>query len=518
MLEQALKQQVQTLLAGLNSSYIFSIKTRPEDSNGKIMIDFLSEVASCSEQISIQVEEGDLPEFTILKNGEPTSIKFRAVPSGHEFSTLLLLILNLDGKGKNFPDEQVQSRIRNLRGEINLSSFISLSCTNCPDVVQSLNLIAILNPRVHHQIIDGAINRDLAEQKNIQAVPSLFAEDELLHVGRGSLGELLEKLEKHYGSEQPSGEIAVSHQDVVVIGGGPAGTAAAIYAARKGQRVAIVADAIGGQVLETTGIENLISVPRTTGRQLGNDLKGHLKEYPVHILENRKVMSLQIEEGKKAVITSSGEKLLADAVIIATGASWRRLNVPGEKEHIGAGIAFCTHCDGPLYKAKRVVVVGGGNSGLEAAIDLSAIASHVTVLEYLPQLKGDNVLQEKLHSLTNVTVQTSVAVQEVIGNGKTVTAIRYKERNSDQEQTLTTDGVFVQIGLSANSAFAKDLVETTPQGEIRIDAFCRTNVPGIYAAGDVSTVPYKQIIIAMGEGAKAALSAFEDSLKGQLSY
>ncbi|MEG0950156.1 MAG: alkyl hydroperoxide reductase subunit F [Bacteroidales bacterium] len=515
MLDQALKQQVQTLLQGLNAFYTFLIRVASNHPQKQELVQFLTEVAECSDHLDVKTEEGDNLEFTLLKDNQPVNILFKAIPSGHEFSTLLLLLLNLDGKGKNFPDNMIRKRIERLQGDIQLTSYISLSCTNCPDVVQNLNLMAILNPAIHHTIIDGAINQQEAEAHNIQAVPSVFASDELAHVGRGSLSELLEKLEARYGSTNTETVENYSF-DVLVMGGGPAGSAAAIYSARKGLSVAIVAEAIGGQVLETTGIENLISVSKTTGKQLGLDLKNHLSDYPVTILDNRRVRSVESLDGKKTIITSAGERLSAPALIVATGASWRRLNVPGENDYIGTGIAFCTHCDGPLYKNKRTVVVGGGNSGLEAAIDLSAIATHVTLIEFADQLKGDQLLQEKLKTLPNVTVITNAAVQEVSGNGAKVTGIRYRDRISGSDHQVETDGVFIQIGLSPNSELLKELVETTPQGEIKIDQHCRTSANGIYAAGDVSTVPFKQIIVAMGEGAKAALTAFEDKIKGIL--
>lgn len=517
MLEQALKQQVKTLLEGLTSFYTFLIRVASGHPQRSEIIEFLQEVASCSDQLKVEVEEGEGLEFSLTKDGQPVNIRFKAIPSGHEFSTLLLLLLNLDGKGKNFPDDVTRKRIERLEGDIRLTSYISLSCTNCPDVVQNLNLMAILNPAVSHTIVDGAINQEEADARKIQAVPSVFAGDELLHVGRSSLGELVDKLESRYGSVATDEPAEERHFDVLVMGGGPAGASAAIYSARKGLSVGIVAEAIGGQVLETTSIENLISVPQTDGRRLGSDLRNHLSEYPVTILDNRRVRSVELDGNKKVLTTSAGEKLVAPALIVATGASWRRLNVPGEKEHIGSGIAFCTHCDGPLYKNKRVVVVGGGNSGLEAAIDLSSIATHVTLIEFADQLKGDRVLQEKLNTLPNVQIIVNGAVQEVIGDGSKVNAIRYTDRIGGEDHLIETDGVFIQIGLAPNSELLKELVETTRMGEISIDQHCRTNVAGIYAAGDVSTVPFKQIIIAMGEGAKAALSAFEDNIKGILA-
>ena len=363
-------------------------------------------------------------------------------------------------------------------------------------------------------MVDGALYQDEVDALKIQGVPSVFADGKLLHVGRGEFGELLAKLEAQYGIDETKAETEVKEYDVIVAGGGPAGVSAAIYSARKGLRVAIVAERVGGQVKETVGIENLISVPETTGSELADNLKTHLLRYPVDLLEQRRIEKVELTGKDKLVTTSVGERFIAPALIIATGASWRKLNVPGENEYIGRGVAFCPHCDGPFYKGKHVAVVGGGNSGVEAAIDLAGICSKVTVFEFMDELKADNVLQERLKSLPNVEVFVSSQTTEVIGNGDKLTALRIKDRKTEEERLVELDGVFVQIGLSANSAVFRDVVETNRPGEVVIDAHCRTNVTGIYAAGDVSTVPYKQIIISMGEGAKAALSAFDDRVRG----
>jgi alkyl hydroperoxide reductase, F subunit len=515
MLEQALKDQIKSLFEGLKSSYTFQVKVSAEHPNRNELISLLEDVASCSEKVSCEIHEGTDLSFTILKDGNPSSVEFRAVPTGHEFTSLLLAVLNLDGIGKNLPDPALTNRIKSINKPVEIKSYISLTCTNCPDVVQALNVAAFLNPNISHKIIDGAINQAEVDQLNIQAVPTVYANGQLLHVGRSSLGELLSKIEEMVGvSFNP--ELAVSKEyDVIVAGGGPAGVAAAIYSARKGFSVALVAEKVGGQVTETVGIENMISIPQTTGSKLSADLKHHLSDYPVDVLENRTIEHAELVNGMKQVRTSLGEVLKAPALIIATGASWRKLNVPGESNYIGSGVAFCTHCDGPFYKNKKVVVVGGGNSGLEAAIDLSSIASEVTVLEYMDELKGDQILQDKLKALPNVKIVTSAETLSVEGDGSKVTALRFKHRKSGEAETLVTDGVFVQIGLKANSQVFASLVEVNRMGEILVDAHCRTNEPGIYAAGDVSVVPYKQIVIAMGEGAKAALSAFEDKIKGK---
>ena len=517
MLETALKEQLKGIFSALEANFTFDISASSQHENRSELLELLQEVASCSQHIDCQVKEGESLEFTLWKNGERTGIKFRGVPNGHEFTSLLLAILNLDGKGKNFPDEGVCNRVRALKGPVRLTTYVSLTCTNCPDVVQALNAMATLNPEITHEMVDGALFQDEVEALKIQGVPSVFADGKLLHVGRGEFGELLSKLEAQYGVREETVVSEAKEYDVVVAGGGPAGVSAAIYSARKGLRVVIVAERVGGQVKETVGIENLISVPETTGSQLADNLKTHLMRYPVDLLEHRRIEKVEVDGPLKRLTTSVGEQIMAPALIIATGASWRKLNVPGEEAHLGRGVAFCPHCDGPFYKGKHVAVVGGGNSGIEAAIDLAGICSKVTVFEFMEELKADRVLQEKVKSLPNVEIFVSSQTTEVVGDGNKMTALRVKDRTSGEERLVEVDGVFVQIGLSANSSVFCEAVETNRVGEIVIDEHCRTNVPGIYAAGDVSTVPYKQIIIAMGEGAKAALSAFEDRMRGVLS-
>ncbi len=516
MLDKSLKDQITSLFAALKNKYNFLIKTPASHPSKNEMIELLEEVASCSENIDCKISEGEDLSFTVNKNNLPVSVIFRAVPTGHEFTSLLLLILNLDGIGKNLPDEVLISRIKALKGNPEVKTYISLTCTNCPDVVQALIVLSIYNSSVRHEIVDGSINQAEVEKLNIQAVPSVYLNGQLLHVGRSSLGELLSKIEQQTGSDFKPDNKVIKKYDVIVAGGGPAGISAAIYSARKGLSVAIVAEKLGGQLTETQAIENMISIPKTTGNQLTANLKQHLDNYVVDILENRIIEKVEQKDGIKVVYTSFGEELQAPALIIATGASWRKLNVPGESLYIGSGVAFCAHCDGPFYKNKKVVVVGGGNSGLEAAIDLSLLATDVTVLEFLDELKGDRVLQERLKTIPNVKIITGAETLSVEGDGNKVNGLVFKHRNSGQTETITTDGIFVQIGLKANSQVFSNLIETNKFGEIIVDAHCRTNVPGIYAAGDVSVVPFKQIVIAMGEGAKAALTAFEDRIKGKL--
>ncbi|MDR3062286.1 MAG: alkyl hydroperoxide reductase subunit F [Dysgonamonadaceae bacterium] len=516
MLDQSSKDQLKGIFASLEADYILDITVSPNHESLDEMLELLNDLASCSDKISCRVKEGNGLEFSILKNEHDTGIKFRGIPNGHEFTSLLLAILNNDGKGKNIPDDNICNRVKALKGPINLTTYVSLTCTNCPDVVQTLNLMAILNENIRHEMVDGAINQDEVENLKIQGVPAVFADGKMIHSGKAELGELLEKLEEQYDTNPQRTEIAVRNYDVVVIGGGPAGTSAAVYSARKGLKVAVLAERAGGQVKETVGIENMISIPKTTGEQLASNLKLHMQDYNIDLFEHRRVEKIEIKEKNKIIFVNGNEKYISPQVIIATGASWRKLNVPGESDYIGKGVAFCPHCDGPFYKEKHVAVIGGGNSGIEAAIDLAGICYKVTVFEFLDDLKADRVLQEKVKTLPNVEIHKSSQTLEIIGNNEKVNGIRVKNRNTEEERIVDLDGVFVQIGLVANSAIFKETVNTNRFGEIEIDHHCRTNQSGIYAAGDVTTVPYKQIVIAMGEGAKAALAAFEDRTRGNI--
>jgi alkyl hydroperoxide reductase subunit F len=514
MLDKSLKDQVTAIFAGIESNYIFEIHSSKEHESYKELVEMLEDVVSCSSKLSINYGEGDALAFSLLKDGVATGITFRGIPNGHEFTSLLLSVLNSDGKGKNLPDEFIKNRIKSLKGDIKLTTYVSLTCTNCPEVVQSLNLMSILNPNISHEMVDGSIYQDEANSRKIQAVPALFADGELIHVGRGDLGALLTKLEEKYGSKGSVIDSEPKTFDMIVIGGGPAGASAAIYSARKGLNVAILAENVGGQVKETQGIENLISVATTTGEELTRNLRKHIEEYPISILDHRRVEKVEQDGLDKIIYVKGGEKFITRSLVIATGANWKKLNVPGESEHIGKGVAFCVHCDGPFYKDKSVAVIGGGNSGIEAAIDLAGICSKVTVIEFLDELKADKVLQEKLTSLPNVEVVLGTMTTAIVGNGEKVTGLKVKNRKTEDEKELDVNGVFIQIGLAPNSHLFKDIVNVTRFGEIEIDTNNRTNMPGIYAAGDVTTVPYKQIIVSMGEGAKAALSAFDDKIRG----
>ena len=515
MLDSNILEQVKGVFASLSSDITLSVTRNSNDENSAEFSSFLEDFASTSDKIKTVYKEGEQFSFSILRNGEETGISFRGIPNGHEFTSLLLAVLNTDGQGKNLPDEAIAARIKSLKGEIRLQTYVSLTCTNCPDVVQALNVMALINPNISNEMVDGGLCQDEIQRLNIQGVPSVYVNGEPLHTGRGDLGILLQELEDKVGTDHDENAVqTVREYDVIVLGGGPAGASSAIYSARKGLRVAIVAERIGGQVNDTTGIENLISVTKTTGTQLAADLRTHINDCSIDVFDNRKVVSTNLKEAVKTVSVRGGETFTAPAVVIATGASWRRLGLPDEEKYIGHGEHFCPHCDGPFYKGKDVAVIGGGNSGIEAAIDLAGICRHVTVLEFADAMRADEVLQQKVASLPNVEVFLSTQTTALLGDGQKLSGIRVKDRINDEEREIALDGVFVQIGLSPNSDAFKDQVEVTPRNEIVIDATNRTNLSGVYAAGDVTTVPYKQITIAMGEGAKAALSAFDDRIRG----
>lgn len=516
MLTPEIKSQLKEHFKPISSTITLAIQQCSHEKQHELL-EMLEGIADCSDKITVKQQDtnSDVPEFSILRDNQEVGITFKGIPGGHEFSSLVLAILNSALIGK-FPDDRIQDRIKAIKGPVDLQTYISLSCTNCPDVVQTLNLFAVINPGLRHTMIDGGLVEETINKLNVQAVPAVFAGENRIHVGKGGLPELLDALEKNFEKaelEQKTTE--PKHFDVAVIGGGPAGASAAIYTARKGLNTAVIAQHFGGQVRETKGIENFIGTPYTEGKNLVDDLAKHLKEYPIKLFESRKVTSLEAGKEKHTVKTVDGEVFTATRIIVCTGAQWRKLGIPGEKEYSGRGVAYCPHCDGPFYKGKSVAVIGGGNSGVEAAIDLSNICKEVHLFEFMDTLKADNVLVKKAESLTNTTITTSAKVHTIQGDENSVTKLKYQDRATEKEHQLDIDGVFVQIGLSPNSDCVKEVLKLNKFGEIHVDEHNRTNVPGIYAAGDVTTVPFKQIIISMGEGAKAALSAFEDSLKAE---
>jgi len=513
-LEQQIKDQLASVFSQLEGS-VTLVADHSLHKDQADLLEMLAEVKATSEKISVILseEQSASPRFHLRLNGQPNGISFRGIPGGHEFTSLILAILNSDRKGK-LPEANIAQRIRALKGPVRIRTYISLTCENCPDVVQALNQMAVLHDDFEHEMVDGAYAENEIAALGIQGVPSIVVNEKMIHSGRISFLDLLKKLEETFGSASniaSSVNLNLGHFDAVVVGGGPAGASAAIYSVRKGLKTALIAEKIGGQVLDTKGIENLISVTYTEGPELSAKLYEHVRAYPVQLLEQRRVSGIE-RKNKLEVSIEGGEYLTADSIIITTGAKWRELNIPGEKEYLGRGVAFCPHCDGPYYKGKKISVIGGGNSGVEAAIDLAGIVREVVLIEFNDQLKADKVLVDKLLSLPNASVITNARTKEVIGDGQKVLALDYVDRKSEQVKRLELDGVFVQIGLLPNTGFLKNLVELTKFGEVVVDAKGRTSVPGIYAAGDVTTTPYKQIVIAMGEGAKAALAAFEDRM------
>lgn len=521
MLDHNILTQVTEIFKLLEKPIEFHMFKDLASNDADKMEEFLSEICSTSPLLSYSIIDSDPGagnEFAIFHGGEPTRITFRGIPGGHEFNSLLLAILNADGKGKNLPDALVSRRIRNLRGPIELRTYVSLSCTNCPDVVQTLNIFALSNQGITHTIVDGAVYPEEAEERGVQAVPSVFACDELLSVGRTSLADLLLKLEERYGTNESNttqADTPTLHFDILILGGGPAAVSAGIYAARKGLKVGMVAKEGGGSVSLTGAIDNLITTRSTTGDALAKDLVGNAAYYGVQIFENRDVEEVDTASTPKTITAKGGEKFTGEALIIATGATPRRLGIEGEDKYTGKGVAFCPHCDGPYFKDKNVAVIGGGNAGVEAAIDLSALCSHVTVLEFMPEMKADKVLIEKMKSLHNVESYANREVTEIIGDGKRVTGIKVKDRLSGEVVNKTIDGVFIQIGTQPNSSLLAGKLEINNRGEIATDRHCRTSVPLVYAAGDVASSPFKQIVVAVGEGATASLSAFEDLIRIQ---
>lgn len=517
MLDQDMKEQLKTVFAQIENKIELVYKKSTHQDQASL-IEMLNDLTSTSDKISLRPDDDSEtlrpPQFKITIQGKDTGISFKGIPGGHEFTSLVIALLNSDSKGK-MPDPLLAQRIKKLKGPIEIKTYISLTCENCPDVVQALNQMALLHPQFKHEMTDGAYVQEEITSLGIQGVPSIVVNGKMIHSGRIQLLDLIQKLEETFGidssiKEETAAPKNLGDFDVVVVGGGPAGAAAAIYSVRKGLKTAMIAERIGGQVQDTNGIENLISVVYTEGPQLAAQLNKHITSYPVQMLEHRRVKN--IDKADKVIHLESGEFLKAQSIILATGAKWRELGVPGEKEYMGRGVAYCPHCDGPYYKGKKVAVVGGGNSGVEAAIDLAGIVREVVLFEYNDELKADKVLVDKLKSLPNTSIVTSAKTKSVDGDGQKVHTLVYEDRKTQKDVSIALDGVFVQIGLLPNSQFVKDIVETTKFGEIIIDEKCRTSVPGIYAAGDVTTTPYKQIIIAMGEGAKAALAAFEDRM------
>ena len=516
MLDANLKSQLKSYLERVTQP-IEIVASLDDGAKSQEMLELLKEVANLSSLITLLDNGTDArkPSFSLNRPGSDISLRFAGIPMGHEFTSLVLALLQVGGHPSKASAE-VLEQIRSLKGEFNFETYFSLSCQNCPDVVQALNLMAVLNPNIRHVAIDGALFQDEVDERQIMAVPSVYLNGVNFGQGRMGLEEILGKIDTSAIEKQAEKLNAKDAFDVLVVGGGPAGAAAAIYAARKGIRTGVAAERFGGQVLDTMAIENFISVQETEGPKLAGALEAHVRQYDVDIMNLQRASALIPSTevgGLHEVRFESGASLKAKSLILATGARWREMGVPGEQEYKARGVCFCPHCDGPLFKGKRVAVIGGGNSGVEAAIDLAGIVSHVTLLEFDGKLRADSVLQRKLHSLPNVKVITSALTSEVKGDGQKVTGLVYKDRDSGEFNTVELEGIFVQIGLLPNTDWLKGTVELSPRGEIIVDARGETSLPGVFAAGDVTTVPYKQIVIAVGEGAKASLSAFDHLIR-----
>ena len=513
MLDTALKKQLEAYLQKL-ARPITLVASLDDGDKSAAMLSLLKEIAGLSDRIHLEERRDDdarKPSFSVSALGEEMGVRFAGIPLGHEFTSLVLALLQAGGHPPKVEPEVVE-QIRAIEGRFEFETFISLSCQNCPDVVQALNLMAVLNPNIRHTMIDGALFQQEVEARKIMAVPTVFLNGEPFGQGRTSLKEILAKIDT--GAQQREAEriAAMEPFDVLVVGGGPAGAAAAIYAARKGVRTGIVSERFGGQVMDTLSIENFISVQETEGPKLVAALEQHVRQYEVDIIDGQRAEALVPGEMAE-VRLAGGASLQARSVILATGARWRELGVPGEREYRGRGVAYCPQCDGPLFKGKRVAVIGGGNSGVEAAIDLAGIVGHVTLLEFDGKLRADAVLQAKLKSLANVDVRTSAQTTEITGADGKVDGLSYTDRETGESRHVALDGVFVQIGLLPNTGWLKGTVELSRFGEIEVDPRCETSLPGVFAAGDATTVPYKQIVIAMGEGSKAALSAFDHLIR-----
>jgi alkyl hydroperoxide reductase subunit F len=481
------------------------------------LLELLTEIAGLSDQLTLVRRDDDerRPSFSIDRAGTDVSVRFAGIPMGHEFTSLVLALLQVGGHPSTASAETLRA-IEDLDGEHRFETFLSLSCQNCPDVVQALNLMSVVNPKVSHVAIDGALFQAEADARGVKAVPTVFLNGEPFGQGRMTLEEIVAKLDSGAAEREAEKLAGKDDFDVLVVGGGPAGATAAIYAARKGIRTGVLAERFGGQVLDTMAIENFVSVPYTEGPKLATALEQHVKEHAVDVMDLQRAVKLVAAPepgGLVEVELANGVSLRSRSVVLSTGARWRHMGVPGEEEYRNKGVTYCPHCDGPLFKGKRVAVIGGGNSGVEAAIDLAGVVKHVTLIEFDDKLRADDVLQRKLRSLPNVDVVLSALTTRVEGDGNEVTGLTYQDREADEEHRVELEGIFVQIGLLPNTEWLKGDVELSDRGEVVIDERGQTSLPGVFAAGDCTTVPFKQIVIAMGAGSTAALSAFDHLIR-----
>ena len=515
MLDANLKTQLQGYLTRITMP-IELVASLDDSAKSQEMLGLLQDIAALSDKIAVtHGDDARKPSFRIRRVGSEIGAAFAGLPMGHEFNSLVLALLQVGGHpSKEAP--AILEQIRGLEGDFRFETYFSLSCQNCPDVVQALNLMCALNPRIQHVAIDGALFQEEVERRKIMAVPSIYLNGEPFGQGRMGLEQILAKLDTGAAARAAEALRRKAPFDVLVVGGGPAGGAAAVYAARKGIRTGVAAERFGGQVLDTMAIENFISVPHTEGPKMVAALEQHVRDYDVDIMNLQKAVELIPASGPSGLIgvrLESSAVLQSKTVILSTGARWRQMNVPGEEEYRNKGVAYCPHCDGPLFRGKRVAVIGGGNSGVEAAIDLAGVVAHVTLIEFDATLRADAVLQTKLRSLKNVSILTSAQTTQVHGDGTKVNGLSYKDRKTGEERRIELDGIFVQIGLAPNTEWLRGVVALSPRGEIEVDQRGQTSLPGVFAAGDATTTPYKQIIIAMGDGAKAALSAFDHLIR-----
>ena len=510
MLEANIAAQLKGYLANLKHDIVL-VSSLDDSAKSAELAELLDEIASMSSLVSLTQSDDSserTPSFAVTRPGESASVRFAGLPMGHEFTSLVLALLHIGGHPMKLDDDMI-AQVKAIEGEFHFETYISLSCQNCPDVVQALNMMSVLNSGISHVMIDGGLYPDEIETRQIMSVPTVYLNGGVFGQGRMTLSEIVAKLDS--GADQKAAEKINEKNpfDVLIIGGGPAASAAAIYASRKGLRTGIVSERFGGQLNDTLAIENFISVQETEGPKLASAIEQQVKSYDVDIMELQRSKTMSSNGDQITVELENGASLQSQSVIISTGANWRELGIPGEEQYRGHGVAYCPHCDGPLYKGKDVAVVGGGNSGVEAAIDLAGLVNHVTLLEYADELKADTILQTKLATLSNVTVNTSAQSTEVLGDDSKVTGLVYIDRASGDEKNIDLAGIFVQIGLLPNTDWLKGIVDLSEYGEVEVDDHARTSMEGVFAAGDVTTTPYKQIIIAMGDGAKAALSAFD---------
>ncbi|GAA0888576.1 alkyl hydroperoxide reductase subunit F [Rhodanobacter soli] len=516
MLDANLKTQLKAYLEKVTQP-IEIVASLDDSAKSAELNELLEEIASLSGQITLVRRDDDKrkPSFAINRVGSDIGVRFAGIPLGHEFTSLVLALLQVGGHPSKTAADVIE-QVKNLDGDYRFETYFSLSCQNCPDVVQALNLMSVLNPKIQHVAIDGALYQDEVEARQVMSVPTVYLNGEVFDQGRMSLEQILAKIDTGASAREAEQIKARGAFDVLVVGGGPAGAAAAIYAARKGIRTGVAAERFGGQVLDTMSIENFISVTATDGPKLGVALEQHVREYDVDIMNLQraeKLVPASEPGGLIEIELANGATLKSKTVILSTGARWRQMGVPGEDAYRNKGVAYCPHCDGPLFKGKRVAVIGGGNSGVEAAIDLAGIVSHVTLIEFDSKLRADEVLQRKLRSLPNVDVIVSAQSTEVLGDGQKVSGLVYKDRVDGVMHSLELEGIFVQIGLLPNTEWLKGTLELSSRGEIVIDERGQTSLPGVFAAGDATTVPYKQIVVAMGAGSTAALSAFDHLIR-----